>query len=77
MTLSFFSGAADVLPDKQGRISIPEHLRDYAHLTGDVWLAGHYDHIEIWNPDLFDEKKGEGTTKLHSTAGIAVLRGSE
>ena len=75
--LSFFSGASDVVPDKQGRISLPEHLRDYAGLTGDVWLAGHFDHIEIWNPDQFDEKKGEGTAKLHSTAGIAVLRGSE
>jgi MraZ protein len=77
MTLSFFSGASDVVPDKQGRISIPEHLRDYAGLTGEIWLAGHFDHIEVWNPDLFDEKKGEGTAKLHSTAGIAVLRGSE
>ncbi len=77
MTLSFFSGATDVVPDKQGRIAIPQHLRDYADLGTDVWLAGHFDHIEIWNPDTFDEKKGEGTTKLHSTAGIAVLRGTE
>jgi MraZ protein len=77
MTLSFFSGATDVVPDKQGRIAIPQHLREYAGLTDDVWLAGHFDHIEIWNPNTFDEKKGEGTAKLHSTAGIAVLRGNE
>src|SRR5689334_12923659 len=33
---SFFSGAVDIVPDKQGRVAIPPHLRDYAHLEREV-----------------------------------------
>ena len=75
MTLSFFSGAVDVVPDKQGRIAIPQHLRDYAQLGADVMLAGLYDHIEIWNIESFETKRGVGTAMLHSDDGIAVISG--
>ena len=37
----FFSGAAEVEPDKQGRILLPQHLRDYAHLTRTSPLSAH------------------------------------
>ena len=36
----FFSGAAEVEPDKQGRILIPPNLRDHAGLTRDVTVIG-------------------------------------
>ena len=75
MTLSFFSSAVEVAPDKQGRIAIASHLREYANLDGDVVLAGHFDHIEIWNPLEYDRRKGEGTTMLHSERGIGVFSG--
>ncbi len=75
MTLSFFSSATDVVPDKQGRIAIPTHLREFANLDGDVVLAGQFDHIEIWNPDDYARRKGEGTAMLHSERGIEVFRG--
>ena len=75
MTLSFFSGAVDVVPDKQGRIAIPQHLRDFAQLGAEVVLAGHYDHIEIWNTDHYGSKRGVGTAMLHSDEGIALFSG--
>src|SRR2546422_10574984 len=37
---SFFAGTAEVTPDKQGRIAIPQHLREYAGLDRDVVVAG-------------------------------------
>lgn len=73
MTMSFFSGAVDVQPDKQGRIAIPPHLREYAQLDGEIMLAGHFDHIEIWNIENFHTKRGVGTAMLQGEEGIAVF----
>jgi MraZ protein len=47
------AGAVDVEVDKQGRILIPDFLKDYAGLDNkDVIIAGVYNRLEIW-----DEKK--------------------
>ena len=45
----FFSGAAEVEPDKQGRVMVPQALVEAAGLTKDVVVAGVYDHLEIWD----------------------------
>ena len=45
----FFSGAAEVEPDKQGRILLPHHLREYASLTKDVAFIGASRRAEIWD----------------------------
>ena len=45
----FFSNAVTVEPDKQGRILLPPHLREYAHLEKDVIVTGASDHAEIWD----------------------------
>ena len=45
----FFSGASDVELDKQGRILIPQDLRDYAGLDGEVIVAGINTRIEVWD----------------------------
>ena len=47
------SGAAEVTPDKQGRILIPQALRRYAELEKDVVVAGTGRKAEIWNSDLW------------------------
>lgn len=44
----FFSGAAEVEADKQGRILIPQHLREYASLEKDVTFIGTSSRVEIW-----------------------------
>lgn len=49
-----FSSAFDQNPDKQGRISIPPHLREYAGLEGDVVIAGNGRTCEIWAPDAWE-----------------------
>jgi MraZ protein len=49
--------------DKQGRISVPEHLRDRAGIKRDVVIAGALDHAELWSPEQYREeqhKVGEG-----------------
>lgn len=51
----FFSGAAEVEPDKQGRILIPEHLRKYAGLERDVTIAGVSHRGEIWDTAKWEQ----------------------
>lgn len=45
-----FAAAAQEVPDKQGRISIPHVLRAYASLSKEVMVIGAMNRIEIWDP---------------------------
>ncbi len=45
----FMSGASQEQPDKQGRISIPSLLRQYAALDRDVAVIGAGTRVEIWD----------------------------
>jgi len=49
----FFSGAIDVTVDKQGRIIIPQNLREYAGLDRDIMIIGASSRAEIWNKDAW------------------------
>jgi len=50
----FLAGASDMDFDKQGRILIPQELRDYAGLKGEVIFTGAGNHIEIWDKATWD-----------------------
>lgn len=45
-----FSGAVEVVLDRQGRILIPNYLREYASLNAAALLVGMETFIEIWEP---------------------------
>jgi MraZ protein len=49
--------ALQVVPDKAGRILISSNLRDYAGLRENVVFVGQGDYIEIWSPELWNEKQ--------------------
>lgn len=49
------SSASDEVPDKQGRITIPAPLRDYAGLSANIVVVGAIDRAEIWNPQAWEE----------------------
>lgn len=51
----FLAGAAEVEVDKQGRILIPNVLREFAEITKDVVLVGVGSRIEIWSRERFEE----------------------
>jgi len=52
-----FSGASDDTLDKQGRVLIPQYLREYANLNGEVIIAGLNTHVEIWSPDAWNDAR--------------------
>src|SRR5690606_23787933 len=43
------SGASDEKPDKQGRITIPPHLRAYAGLNKECVVLGAMNRVEVWD----------------------------
>ena len=51
----FFASASDEVPDKQGRITIPPHLREYAGLNRDCVVIGASTRVEIWDKQSWDE----------------------
>jgi MraZ protein len=54
-----FAGASDETPDKQGRITIPPMLREYASLTRDCVVIGAMNRVEVWDADSWQEYSGE------------------
>lgn len=51
------AGAIDVEVDKQGRILLPDYLKDYAGLSKNVVIAGLYNRLEIWDEQKWNEYK--------------------
>lgn len=49
----FASGADSSTPDSQGRITVPEHLRNYAGLRREIVVIGALDHIEVWDAETW------------------------
>ncbi|MGW4795321.1 division/cell wall cluster transcriptional repressor MraZ [Nonomuraea sp. NPDC004297] len=50
----FFASASDEKPDKQGRITIPQGLRQYAGLERDCVVIGANTRLEIWDAQSWD-----------------------
>ena len=46
---AFAANAHEVRPDSQGRVTIPQRLRDFAGLDREVVVIGAIDRIEIWD----------------------------
>jgi MraZ protein len=63
-------GSVEITPDKQGRVAIPQGLREYAALERDVVVAGNLDHIEIWDAQRFREHDRAGTAAIVVGEGI-------
>ena len=51
----FFSGACDLICDKQGRILIPSYLQTYAQISKDVMIVGVSNRFEIWDRTRWKE----------------------
>lgn len=51
----FFSSAIEVMPDKQGRILLPQYLKEFAVIKKEVIIVGVSNRIEIWSRDAWGE----------------------
>lgn len=49
----FFSGAIELELDKQGRIVLPQNLREYAHIDKELVIIGVGSRLEIWSSQVW------------------------
>nr|WP_274619379.1 division/cell wall cluster transcriptional repressor MraZ [Dermacoccus nishinomiyaensis] len=49
------SGASDEIPDKQGRVTIPPLLREYAGLSKECTVIGAGNRVEIWDTQAWND----------------------
>lgn len=47
----YFSGAVEIIPDRQGRILVPQYLKDFAGVKKEVVIVGISNRIEIWSKE--------------------------
>jgi len=64
----YFSGAQEVVFDKQGRILIPKYLKDFAGIKRDVMIIGVSNRIEIWDAEKWKEFYNSEKTSFEKIA---------
>jgi MraZ protein len=64
-----FSGASDEIPDRQGRITVPPVLRDYAGLDRDVVVVGKNTTAEIWDAEAWSSYLSEQEEAFSGLSG--------
>ncbi len=69
-----FASASDETPDKQGRITIPLALREYAALQRDCAVIGANTRLEIWDAEAWQSYLGQQEDAF-SAASEEVLPG--
>jgi MraZ protein len=52
--LGITARAVEVVPDKQGRILVPQRLAASAEIGSQVLMVGAIDRVELWNPERFE-----------------------
>jgi MraZ protein len=64
----FFSGAVDVIPDKQGRFIVPSYLKDYANIKREAVVIGVSNRIEIWDGKNWEAFYANSSESFEQTA---------
>ena len=62
------AGAMDVVLDKQGRVVLPEYLREYAGMKKNLVLAGVFNRLELWDEEKWEKYKKKVESDADSVA---------
>ena len=76
MQRHFFAGAVQAQPDKLGRVVIPQYLRSYANLDGEVVVVGLADRIEVWGKSEWERERSEAESGSADLAEHLAQRGT-
>lgn len=71
-TRFFFSGASECEWDKQGRINIPNHLREHAKLEKECMVVGVQNRVEVWSKDAWEHYMNQSAASFNEIAETLV-----
>lgn len=71
-TRFFFSGATECEWDKQGRINIPSHLREYAKLEKECMVIGVQNRVEVWGKEAWEHYFNQSASTFNEIAETLV-----
>ncbi len=71
----FFSGATECEVDKQGRILIPQNLREYAALEKEIYIIGVSSRVEIWKKAAWEAYNSDDNISADKIAEKMALLG--
>ncbi|QQC59808.1 division/cell wall cluster transcriptional repressor MraZ [Rothia kristinae] len=63
----FLSGASDEVPDRQGRVTVPTPLREYAGLGRELAVIGAGTRAEIWDAEAWSAYLTQKETEFSET----------
>lgn len=69
-----FPSASREVPDRQGRITVPPQLREYAQLTRDCTVVGVHSRVEVWDSATWERYQAEAEASF-SDIDAEVLHG--
>ena len=64
----YFSGAIEVEFDSQGRVTLPDYLREFAGIEKDIVILGVSDRIEIWDRRKWEQFYNDQKNKFEDIA---------
>lgn len=64
----FFSGAAELNCDRQGRVLIPPYLKEYAGIKRDVVIVGVSNRVEVWDKEEWKKIYEQGKDNYEQIA---------
>jgi MraZ protein len=70
----FFASAHDEIPDRQGRVTVPAALRDYAGLDRECTVIGANSRLEIWDSGAW-ESFLQASEDSYATRSDSVIPG--
>lgn len=71
----FFAGATECEVDKQGRILLPQNLREYAGLDKDIYVIGVSTRVEIWDKAKWESYSGDENMSADNIAEKMAMLG--
>ncbi len=73
---AIFADAQMMSFDTEGRIIIPPHLLEHAHIKDMVAFVGRGATFQMWNPELFEDHQKNARTRIHDKRATLKMGGS-
>jgi len=64
LSMALYGASENISIDQDGRIIVPERLREHAQIAGRITFVGLGEKFQLWEPERFKARFDEGRKKL-------------